>query len=193
MPYFRRRNPIPPPSVMPPMPTEAVSPNPVARPCAPAAFVYSPAVSPASAQADAVVHIDVQRLHRREVEDDPAVGDAESRTAVAAASDGQLAARVARERRPRRRPPGVDGPDDRPPAAGRCCRGTPPAHRRSRRSSGAITSPRSSSRSSEIGMVPGRASESASEPPRVRGAFLSTTDLREMATRRIRHRRFPLS
>ena len=51
MPYLRARKPIPPPSVMPPMPTEPVSPKPVARPCSPAAFVYSPAVSPVSAHA----------------------------------------------------------------------------------------------------------------------------------------------
>jgi hypothetical protein len=31
-PYLRTRNPIPPPSVSPPIPTEPVSPNPVARP-----------------------------------------------------------------------------------------------------------------------------------------------------------------
>jgi hypothetical protein len=38
-PCFRTRYPMPPPRVMPPMPTEAVSPNPVASPSALAAVV----------------------------------------------------------------------------------------------------------------------------------------------------------
>ena len=50
-PWSRLRKPVPPPSVMPPIPTDAASPNPVARPCAPTAFVYSPAVRPVCAQA----------------------------------------------------------------------------------------------------------------------------------------------
>ena len=50
-PCLRTRKPTPPPSVIPPIPTDAASPNPVARPWAAAASVYSPAVSPVSAQA----------------------------------------------------------------------------------------------------------------------------------------------
>lgn len=50
-PYRRERKPIPPPSVSPPIPTEAVSPNPVTNPCSATAAVYSPAVSPVCAQA----------------------------------------------------------------------------------------------------------------------------------------------
>ena len=42
---------MPPASVMPPIPTEPVSPKPVASPCSPAATVYAPAVRPAPAQA----------------------------------------------------------------------------------------------------------------------------------------------
>ena len=42
---------MPPASVMPPIPTERVSPKPVASPCSPAATVNAPAVRPAPAQA----------------------------------------------------------------------------------------------------------------------------------------------
>ena len=42
---------MPPPFVIPPIPTEPVSPNPVARPCSAAAAVYSAAASPVSAHA----------------------------------------------------------------------------------------------------------------------------------------------
>ena len=42
---------MPPPSVMPPMPTEPVSPKPTASPCCAAAVVNSPALRPVSAQA----------------------------------------------------------------------------------------------------------------------------------------------
>ncbi len=50
-PCLRTRYPTPPPSVSPPMPTEPVSPKPVARPWAPVAVVYSTAVNPVSAHA----------------------------------------------------------------------------------------------------------------------------------------------
>ena len=60
----------------------------------------------------AAVRVDVQRLHRRQVEDDPSLGDAEARPAVAAAPDGELAARVARERHHGCDLPSVDRPDD---------------------------------------------------------------------------------
>ena len=50
-PFFRTRKPIPPASVIPPIPTEPVSPRPVARPRSPTALVYSPAVIPVSTQA----------------------------------------------------------------------------------------------------------------------------------------------
>jgi hypothetical protein len=42
---------MPPASVIPPMPTEPASPNPVASSRAPVALVYSPAVKPVSAHA----------------------------------------------------------------------------------------------------------------------------------------------
>src|SRR5919108_304757 len=50
-PVLRERNPTPPPSVIPATPTEGESPKPVARPWAAAWIVYSPAASPAPAQA----------------------------------------------------------------------------------------------------------------------------------------------
>jgi hypothetical protein len=50
-PSLRARYPTPPPKVMPPIPTEAVSPKPMASPCRAASVVSSPAVSPFSAQA----------------------------------------------------------------------------------------------------------------------------------------------
>ena len=62
-PCLRTRKPTPPPSVIPPIPTEPVSPNPVARPCAPAAAVYSPAVRPVSAQAVRPLGVDLERAH----------------------------------------------------------------------------------------------------------------------------------
>jgi hypothetical protein len=48
---LRTRNPIPPLSVIPLMPTDPVSPKPVASPCSAAAAVYAPAVRPAPAHA----------------------------------------------------------------------------------------------------------------------------------------------
>ena len=45
-PCLRASQPMPPPRVRPPRPTEPVSPNGVANPCCPAAEVYSPAVAP---------------------------------------------------------------------------------------------------------------------------------------------------
>ena len=51
MPCLRARNPMPPPKVRPPSPTDDVSPNGVARPRSWAAAVYSPAVRPDPARA----------------------------------------------------------------------------------------------------------------------------------------------
>src|SRR5262249_16101514 len=49
--YLRTRYPTPPPSVIPPIPTEPVSPNPSTRFSSQTAFENSPAVRPVSAQA----------------------------------------------------------------------------------------------------------------------------------------------
>ncbi len=107
----------PPPSVMPPMPTEAVSPKPVARPCSPAAFVYSPAVSPVSAHAVRSSASMSSAFIAERSRTIPPSETPNARPAVAAAPDGQLDARVARERHDGRDLRGVDGPNDdrRPP------------------------------------------------------------------------------
>ena len=111
-PCLRTRNPTPPPSVIPPMPTEPVSPKPVARPCSPAAAVYSPAVSPVPAHA-VRASTSISRPHPREVEHDPAFGDAVTRGAVPAAANGELQPGLARERDHARDVVGVRRPDDR--------------------------------------------------------------------------------
>ena len=74
--------------MIPPIPTEPVSPKPVARPYAPAAVVYSPAVN--------LVWVYV--LHLREVEQDSPVVGAVTCKAVAAAADGELQPALARQR-----------------------------------------------------------------------------------------------
>ena len=84
---------MPPASVMPPIPTEPVSPKPVASPCSPAAAVYAPAVRPAPAQAVRSGGVQLERAQRREVDHDAAVADAVARGAVAAAADGELGSR----------------------------------------------------------------------------------------------------
>ena len=89
---------MPPPSVIPPMPTEPVSPKPVARPCSPAAVVYSPAVSPVSAQAVRPSTSMSSARMSRQVEHHPALGYAVARGAVTAAADGQLQPALAGER-----------------------------------------------------------------------------------------------
>ena len=94
-PCLRTRNPRPPLSVIPPIPTEPASPKPVASPCAPAAAVYALAVRPVSAHAVRRSRVDLQRAQVGEVEHDAAVADAVSRRAVAAAAHGQLEAPLA--------------------------------------------------------------------------------------------------
>ena len=104
-PCLRARKPTPPPSVMPPIPTEPASPNPVARPCAAGrdrvlaggeARLGPGRASPASISSAACP----------QVEHDPAVAHAVAGAAVAAAADGELQPVVARRARPRvrRRP-----------------------------------------------------------------------------------------
>ena len=95
------------------MPTEPVSPNGVARPCAAAALVYSPAVRPGWAQASRALRVDVEPLHGGQVEHDAVVDGAVARDAVAAAADGELHARVSRARTTvRATSPGAGGPHD---------------------------------------------------------------------------------
>ena len=97
-PCARTRNPMPPPSVMPPIPTEPVSPNPVATP-------RSPAIDGVVARRQAglgpggpLVGVDLQRGHVAQVEHDPAVDRGVPGAAVPAAADGQLRPGLARVR-----------------------------------------------------------------------------------------------
>ena len=63
---------MPPPSVIPPMPTEPVSPKPIARPCSPTAWsTTSAAVRPVSAQAVRVAGSIVSALHVAQVDTTP--------------------------------------------------------------------------------------------------------------------------
>src|SRR5690606_7952415 len=88
---------MPPPSVIPPMPTDAVSPNPVASPCALAATVYSPAVSPASAHAVLpAASISSRFCAERSSTIPPSIDHTVARHAVAAAAHGQRNTRLAR-------------------------------------------------------------------------------------------------
>ena len=102
---------------MPPSPTVPASPNPVARPWAPAAVEYSPAVRPVSAQAVRLRSVDLEAAQGREVEHDPALGGAVAGGAVAAAADGQLGPGLARERDDAGDVGGVGGADDHGRAA----------------------------------------------------------------------------
>ncbi len=108
-PYFRTRNPTPPPSVIPPIPTVPASPNPVASPWAPAATVYSRCGEPGTDPRGAPFDVDVERAQIRQIELDPAVGAAVTGAAVTAAPHGELESGVLRVR---------DRPDDVVRAAG---------------------------------------------------------------------------
>ena len=91
------RYPIPPPSVIPPIPTEPVSPKPVASPCFPTPAEYSPAVRPVCAQAVRPRRVDLERLHVVQIEHDAAIVAAVPGAAVAAAADRERQAAVARQ------------------------------------------------------------------------------------------------
>ena len=83
---------MPPPVVMPPMPTDPVSPKPTARPCSAAAVVTSTAVRPVSAHAVRVSGSTCDVLHVAQVDHDAAVGRAVSRAGVTAAAHRDLGA-----------------------------------------------------------------------------------------------------
>ena len=146
-PYLRTRNPTPPPSVIPPMPTEPG----VAEPGREAVRARRGRVL-ARGQAGlgprgAPLDVDVQRLHVREVEHDPSVGDADARPCCARRCGRRAPARSrAPARRPgrrRRRP----RPGRWPPAGGRCRRRRPCAPRRTRGRRARSRAPVRSSRS----------------------------------------------
>ena len=111
-PYLRTSQPIPPPSVSPAMPTEPVSPNGVASPWAAAATVYSRGGQAGLRPGQAPVGVDVETLHRAEVEDDPAVVGAVAGQAVAATADRQLEPGLAGQRDGPRDVGGIGGTDD---------------------------------------------------------------------------------
>ena len=102
-PYLRTSQPIPPPSVRPEMPTEPVSPNGVARPWAADRVRVFAGGQAGLGPGDAAVGIDVEALHRAEVEDDPAVVGAVAGEAVATAANRQGEAGLASQ---------DDGPGD---------------------------------------------------------------------------------
>ena len=88
---------MPPASVIPPIPTEPVSPNPVASPWAPTAVVYSPAVNPVWAHAVRPAMSMSSPFIVREVQHDASIGGAVTGEAMAAATDGELQPALARE------------------------------------------------------------------------------------------------
>ena len=97
-PCLRTRNPMPPPSVIPPIPTEPVSPNPVASPSAAGRLGVLGGGQSRLGPRRPLVLVDVDPSHVGEVEHDPALGNAVAGAAVTAAADRQLQARLARVR-----------------------------------------------------------------------------------------------
>ena len=84
--------------MIPPIPTDPVSPNPIASPCSPTAFETSEAVRPGSAQAVfATGSTSIARSFRRSRTIPPSV-EPVARAAVAAAPDRELGAGLARDR-----------------------------------------------------------------------------------------------
>ena len=104
-PCLRASQPMPPPRVRPPRPTEPVSPNGVAKPCCPAAARVLAGGRAALGGADPADRVDVDRAHRAQVDQHAAVGRRVAGDAVAAALDRDLEAELAggRRRRARRR------------------------------------------------------------------------------------------
>ena len=95
-PFLRTRKPIPPARVIPPIPTEPVSPKPVTRPRSAVAFVYWPAVAPVSTQALSPSGVDLDRVHAGEVDDEAALAGPVSGAVVAAAPHGEVEPGLAR-------------------------------------------------------------------------------------------------
>ena len=93
-PCLRASQPMPPPRVRPPRPTEPVSPNGVAKPCCPAAAVYSPAVAPPWAEPiPRTGSMSIARIAPRSMSS--RVGRRVAGDAVAAALDRDLEAELA--------------------------------------------------------------------------------------------------
>ena len=89
--------PSPPPSVRPAMPVVETTPPVVARPWSWVSRLNSPHVTPPWARTVRRPGIDVDALHEREVEHQPAFADGLPRDAVTAAADGKLQVVRARE------------------------------------------------------------------------------------------------
>ena len=105
------------------MPTEPVSPNGVASPWAAAAIVYSLGGQAGLRPGEAAVGVDVEALHRAEVEDDAALVRAVAGQAVAATADRQLETGLAGQRDGPCDVGGVGRTNDEGRARGRCSRG----------------------------------------------------------------------
>jgi hypothetical protein len=84
--------------VIPPIPTEAVSPNPVTRPCGAGPCRILARREAGLGPRGVPLDVDVETFHVGEVEHDPAVGHAVAGDAVAAAADGEFEPALASER-----------------------------------------------------------------------------------------------
>ena len=112
IPCLRASQPMPPPSVRPPRPTDSVSPNGVAIPYVCAAVVYSPAVAPPWAEPIQRIGSMSTALQRAHVEQQAAVRRPEPGHAVTTALDRQLEAELARREDRPRHVDRVGGADD---------------------------------------------------------------------------------
>ena len=83
--------------MIPPIPTEPVSPKPIARPCSAAAVVTSAGGQAGLGPGRPGLGVDVETLHVAEVEHDPAVGRAVALRAVAAGPDREIQPGLARQ------------------------------------------------------------------------------------------------
>ena len=111
-PCLRTRKPTPPPSVIPPTPTEPVSPNGTARSWAASAVGDLAGGQAGLRPREALLGVDGQVLHVGEVEDNPAVGGAVPGAAVPPAAHRQLHPGLAREVDDAGNLAGVASPDD---------------------------------------------------------------------------------